>query len=346
MRWPWSRTKSQDQLVVSWSNQTLAFVRARSAPDGLVEVLELSVERMGTDSMEAFAERLQAKGLEGMDAVFVLRPEQCQVLQIAAPVVPPEELRAAARYQIRDMVDLHIDDITLDVAYVGDGKEKNGGQLFAVVAANAVVKECMALAGTMHWDVDVMDIEEMAQRNLQAALAQRNGTFERAEAVLMVTDERLALLTVSAKGELYFTRRLELPQGFMAMDWGQEPAAVAESFTPVSEYVPEYNPDTSGYGGYNPATVSTTTDADRLQRLVVEVQRSLDLWDRTWSNMPLLGLRVCAGDRSEELATWLGRETGQRVSALNLDDLFSGLQASLPADRIYCSAVLGALLRT
>jgi len=347
MRWPWSRVSSQDRLVVSWAGQTLAFVRARAGTGGQIEVRQMGVERQGSDSRDEFVARLKAQGFGGLNTSFMLRPEQCQVLQIAAPAVAPEEMRSAARYQIREMVDMHIDDITLDVLHVGDSQDKSSGQMFVVTAANTVVREAMALADSLQWQVGVIDIQEMTQRNLQSALAQRNGMAERAEATLLVTDERQAVLTISAAGELYYTRRLDLPAGFMAMPWGHTEEAVAvDGFTPVTEYVPDYTPDSAGFGTeYTPGAALATNDADRVQRLVVEIQRSLDLWDRTWSSKPLNGLRVYAGERSAELATWLAGETGQNVTALDVDVLFMGMQGALPQDRAYCLPLLGALLR-
>jgi len=333
--------------VVSWSGQTLAYVRARAGAGGLFEVRQIGVERQGSDSRDEFVARLKAQGFGGLNTSVMLRPEQCQVLQIAAPAVAPEEMRSAARYQIREMLDMHIDDITLDVLHVGDGQDKSSGQMFVVTAANTVVREAMALADNLQWLVTVIDIQEMTQRNLQSALAQRAGMAERAEAALIVTDDRLAILTISAKGELYYTRRLDLPPGFMTMAWGHgaEPV-VSDAFTPVTEYVPDYSPDGAGFGAeYVPGAAAATQDADRVQRLVVEIQRSLDLWDRTWSSKPLNGLRVYAGERSAELAGWLASETGQKVSAMEVDALFPGMQSALPQDRAFCLPLLGALLR-
>lgn len=348
MRWPWSRATSQDQLVVSWSGQVFSYARARIQPGGQIDVRQIGVERQGTDSLEELVSRLKAQGFGGLNASIMLRPEQCQVLQIASPAVAPEELRSAARYQIREMVDVHIDDLTLDVMHVGDGQDKSSGQMFVVTATNAIVREVMSRANTMQWPVTVIDIQEMAQRNLQFALAQRAGTGDRAEAALILTEERQAVLTISAKGELYYTRRLDLPPGFMSMAWGHGAEAVAaDAFTPVDEYVPDYSPDNTGLGmEYQPGTPQGGSDADRVQRLVVEIQRSLDLWDRTWSSKPLGSVRVYAGERSAELAAWLARETGQTVSAMEVEGLFPGLKNALPQDRAYCLPLLGALLRT
>ena len=364
MRWPWKRKSSQDQLVVSWSAQTFAFVRARVGAAGLFEIQQMGVERQGADSMPDFVHRLQALGLKGREVQVMLQPEQYQLLQIDAPAVAPEELRSAARYQIREMVQAHIDDITLDVMRVGDGKqkEKGAGALFVVAATNAVVREVLDLGDALHWSVPVIDIQETAQRNLQSALAARDGKADRANAALVLIDGHQAVLTISANEELFYTRRLELPEGFMAMTWSQVTEATSVSddvFTPVGEYVPDYSVGGAAYGtdySANPSTTGKSDDAgigvgsqgdrDRVQRFVVEVQRSLDLWDRSWSSMPLAGLRVYAGERTVELVEWLGRETGQAVSALDADALFTGLQAMPVADQAVCLPLLGVLLRT
>ncbi|OGB33793.1 MAG: hypothetical protein A3F78_20665 [Burkholderiales bacterium RIFCSPLOWO2_12_FULL_61_40] len=352
MRWPWKRKSSLDQLIVSWSAQTLAFVRARAGDSGLFEIRQIGVERQGADSMDAFVHRLQALGLKGMAAQVMLQPDQYQLLQIDAPAVAPEELRSAARYQIREMVQAHIDDITLDVMRVGDGQQKGSGHLFVVAATNAVVREVMDLGNAMHWAVPVIDIQETAQRNLQSALAARDGKADRANAALVVVDGHQAVLTISANEELFYTRRLELPEGFMAMTWSEGVEAVAgpdDAFTPVGEYVPDYS-----VGGVSAGTdysaVSTTgangMGNERVQRFVVEVQRSLDLWDRSWSSMPLTGLRVYAGERTAEMAEWLGRETGQMVTGMDMDAWFPGLQSMPTADRAVCFPLLGVLMRT
>ncbi|MES2948867.1 MAG: hypothetical protein V4858_10045 [Pseudomonadota bacterium] len=346
MRWPWKGKSSQDQLIVSWSAGTFAYVRAQATgSDGQFRVAQLGVERQGDDSKDNFVRRLQALGLKGVVARVMLRPEQYQLLQIDAPPVAPEELRAAARFQIREMVNVHIDDITLDVMQVGDGQQKGPNNLFVVAAKNEVVREVIALGDAMNWKVSVIDIQETAQRNLQSAMAKLDGRLERADAALMISDETQALLTISANEELFFTRRLDLPQGFLSMPWGATHDATADAapdaFTPVSEYVPDYaGVSTTG------AASSDLGEAERIQRFLVEVQRSLDLWDRTWSSMPLGGLRVYAGERSDELATWLSREMGQNVSAMDPAGQFDGLQTMAVADQTYCLPLLGVLLRT
>jgi len=357
MRWPWKRQGSGDQLVVSWSGQTLVYVLARLRADGLHEVLKFGVERQGTDSTEDFVRRVQGLGLKGLEARVMLWPEQYQLLQIDAPAVPPEELRSAARYLIREMLDSHVDDVTLDVMRVGDGQQKGAGHLFVVAVTNSVVRSVLELGDAMHWKVPVIDIQETAQRNLQSALAGRDGRADRANAALVLVDGHQAVLTISANEELFYSRRFELPEGFLAASWGHDseaPAGPVDAFTPVGEYVPDYSVGGVSYGNDYTDTRLTPTptvaggsgDDDKAQRFVLEVQRSLDVWSRSWSSMPLYSVRVYAGARSEELSTWLGVQLGLAVLPLNINVQFPGFEGGAANDKALCLPLLGVLMRT
>ena len=356
MRWPWQRKSSGELLVLSWLDETLAFVRAAERAPGHFEVTRFGVERKGTDSGADFARRLDALGLEGCQARVMLRPRQYQWLQIEAPGVAPEELRAAARYQIKDMLDNHIDDVTMDVMRVGGDGARGAQHLFVVAAPNAVLRGATELGEAMRWNTPVVDVQETAQRNLQNALAARDGKPERANAALVLVDDAQAVLTICANEEIFYSRRLEIPQGFLAGSWaaGHTTAApVANSYVPVGEYVPDYGVGGVAYGSdYSapaaPAAAGSapnSAEAERAQRFLVEVQRSLDLWDRSWSGMPLAAVRVFAGERTVALASWLSRELGQAVLPMDVGAWFTGFSGGAEADRALCWPLLGLLMR-
>ena len=356
MRWPWQRKSSGELLVLSWSDQTLAFVRAAERAPGQYEVTRFGVERQGTDSGADFARRLDALGLKGCQARVMLRPRQYQWLQIEAPGVAPEELRSAARYQIKDMLDKHIDDVTMDVMRVGGDGARGAQQLFVVAAPNAVLRGATELAEAMRWNMPVVDVQETAQRNLQNALAASEGKPERANAALVLVDDAQAVLTICANEEIFYTRRLEIPQGFLAGSWGAEHAAAlpaADGYMPVGEYVPDYGVGGVSYGSdYSAPSVpvatgsaSSSAEVERAQRFLVEVQRSLDLWDRSWSSMPLAVVRVFAGERTVALASWLGRELGQAVVPMDVSAWLTGFSGGAEADRALCWPLLGLLMR-
>lgn len=314
----------RERLVLSWDGEALSYVLARAEKDGVHRVQQFGVLHRGADGEPDLARRLAALGLKSNAAVAMLRSTQYQILQIDAPAVPPEELRTAARWQIRELVSMHVDDLTLDVLKVGDDKVRATGSIFVVTAANAVIRELMQNAQAAHCAVKVIDIQDLALRNLQSAQAQRLGNPERAHAAIMIANNSKALLTICANEELFYTRHIDLGDGFMQAVWDQQ-AQVAGSEAPLSL-------DGAGLD-------------DQAQRLVVEIQRSFDLWDRTWPMLPLNRISVQAGDRTQELASWLGRELGQPVAALDVSAMFPGFEGGAAADRQLCWPLLGVLLR-
>lgn len=360
IRWPWSRQNSQDQLVVSWSGQTLVYVLARPHVDGTHEIVKCGVERQDGDSMDTFVLRLEGLGLKNYVTQVMLWAEQYQLLQIDAPAVPPEELRAAARYQIQELLHAHADDVTLDVMRVGDGQQKGTSQIFVVAVANAVVREVMALGNAMQWKISVIDIQETAQRNLQTVLATLEGHAGRANAALVLVNEHLAVLTISANDELFYSRRLELPEGFLTAYWGHESetptlsAAVLTNSSPLGEYVPDYSLGGVAYGSdYSATRVAATSSLsdsaaihEKTQRFVTEVYRSLDAWSRSWASITLHEVRVHAGERTNDLLELLGAELDHKVQALDVGVLFPGFEAVTGDDAAMCLPLLGVLRRT
>lgn len=312
------RFHRRDRLVLAWSGGVLAYVEAREEQADLFRVQRFGVLRQG-DNPEDFTRQLAELGWRGRTAQAMLRPFQYQILQIDAPAVAPEELRTAARWQIRDLVSQHVDDLTLDVLKVGDDQVRATGSLFVVAAPNAEIRSVMQTAQALRCDVKVIDIHDLAQRNLQSALMRRQAGAERAHAAIVMTDDSQALLTICANDELFYTRRIDLGPGFMQADWGQ---------------------------GAQSEELSLAPEADRSQRLVVEVQRSLDLWDRTWPMLVLERIHVQAGERTAELAGWLGRELGHSVQALDVSALFPGFEGGSDEDRRLCWPLLGVLLRS
>ncbi|MDH5204612.1 MAG: hypothetical protein OEY75_12995 [Hylemonella sp.] len=335
MRLPIFQKKVRDHLVLSWTPGQLAYVQARSQRGGKSVIERFGVERQGVDTDEDFAKRLANLNFKGSQATAVLLPEQYQIFQIDTPSVAPDELRTAARWQIRDMVDTHLDDLTLDVLRVGDESVRGSGSLFVVTAANAAIQEVLNIGETLGCTIDVIDVQDMAQRNIQSALARANGKLDRAQAAIVLVDERQALLTISANEELFYTRRIDMGTDFGRPGGAPNPFALA----PQGEKSNEFSYEMADDG-------QTSVEDDRMQRFLVEIQRSLDLWGRSWPMMALDSVSVYDGPRSAELAQWLEQGIGVAVAPLDVGRLFDGLETDAQADLGVCWPLLGALLRS
>lgn len=138
---------------------------------------------------------------------LVLGLGEYQLLPIDAPPVPPQELTLAVRWRIKDLIEVPLDDVTVDVIRLGTGTGEAGNKLLAVVAHNDLLRRYLALAEQAGVAVDAIDIPELAQRNIAALLE----TTDRPQALLSLTPQG-GLLTVTCKGELCFYRRVQFNQ--------------------------------------------------------------------------------------------------------------------------------------
>ena len=137
--------------------------------------------------------------------VSVLDPGGYHLLLVEAPDVPAEELRAAVRWRIKDLIDFHIDDAVIDVFEMP--RHARGGanrMMYAVTAKAEFVKQQIELIESAGLKLDVIDIPELALRNVATLLE----TEERGTAFLHLGDRRSTLLLVR-QGVLYLTRHVE-----------------------------------------------------------------------------------------------------------------------------------------
>ncbi len=133
-----------------------------------------------------------------------------QMLLVEAPNVPAQELKTAIRWKIKDSLNCHVDDATVDVLQIPAYKygQDRAQSIYAIAASNPVIQKYITLFEKAKLPLKVIDIPETAQRNI-AALFEES---DRALAVLAF-DDYGGLLTITANGELYFARRIEITLG-------------------------------------------------------------------------------------------------------------------------------------
>jgi MSHA biogenesis protein MshI len=173
----------------------------------------------------------------------LLKPAEYQILLVEAPAVKRDELKPALRWRIKDMLDYHVDDATLDVLDVplpGSAAQRTH-YMYAVAARNETVRATIERFQSAGFPLAVIDIPETAQRNV-AALYEKD---ERG-VVALTFDAHGMLLTVNFAGELYLSRRLDISQEQLVAASGEEAVQLRD-------------------------------------RVLVETQRSLDHCERTYN---------------------------------------------------------------
>ncbi len=171
---------------------------------------QCAIRRCGTQAMDndRQLERMARElGFARHQCLALLPPTDYQMLLVEAPNVPALELKTAVRWRIKDLLDYHVQDATIDVLDipVQAGAAGRAHSMYAVAARNDVIQACIQRFSAAHIPLSVIDIPETAQRNIAALLE----PSERGLALLYV-DRTQSLLTVTCRGELYLARRIDL----------------------------------------------------------------------------------------------------------------------------------------
>lgn len=152
---------------------------------------------------------------------LVLADDQYQLLLVEAPRVEPTELRAAIRWRVKDLIDFHIDDAVIDVFEIPGQERRPPGQamMYAVAARARDIRTHIDRIESAHYKLDVIDISEMAMRNLASL------TEEDVQGVcLLHLQEDHGLVTLTQQAHLFLSRRLEV--GLRSLE--QDPLGASE----------------------------------------------------------------------------------------------------------------------
>jgi MSHA biogenesis protein MshI len=194
-------------------------------PDGLCVVrVERTTGRPPALTLVDFrpwGDQGQEKVLERAAADYELARSRCttvldaneySLLSTEAPDVPPDELRAAIRWRIKDLIDFHINDATLDVFEVpGEKAAGRARSMYAVAARSMAIQKRADMMSAAGINLDVIDIPEMAQRNLASLLP------EEARGVVLLSFTPVGgLITISKQGEIYLSRNIDIGLDMLA----------------------------------------------------------------------------------------------------------------------------------
>lgn len=160
-----------------------------------------------TSSPVADLKRLDAaKGLRGR-CTTLLGANEYSMLQVEAPSVPAEELAQAVRWKVKDMLEYPVESATLDLLRIPIDTIAPGRPpaLFAVVARNETLLPKIRLFQEAKVGVTVIDIPELALRNVAALFETENRGL-----VMLNFGSGGGMLIFTFRGELYVTRRIEI----------------------------------------------------------------------------------------------------------------------------------------
>ena len=249
---------------------------------------------------------LKAAGLPKMAVSCALQSSDYQLALVEAPDVPPAELRAAMRWRLKDAIDFRVEDAIIDVFEVPVQSRGGQARMMYAIAARRTAIERIATALVGQPNFDVVDVPELCLRNLAALLPAAAAGI----ALLHLGDTAASVIIVRGK-TFYFARQMDLQATLhIGADSGADGARIDSG------------------------------------SIVLELQRSLDYYERHFDQPPITHMVVSpGGPRAAMLATDLARETGLEVMPLDLNALLA-CSTQVAADvQAGCVLAVGAALR-
>jgi len=173
-------------------------------------VVRCEYHQTGMVTAASLAKLRRAANMDACNVTTLLAPSEYQMLMVDTPNVPASELKTAVRWKIKDSLSYHVEDATIDVLSIPAGKAgvERVQSVYVIAASNITIKKRIALFEQAGIDLGVIDIPEMAQRNIASLFDQSDQAL-----ALLSFDENGGLLTFTAGGELYLSRFMEISVG-------------------------------------------------------------------------------------------------------------------------------------
>ncbi|HUW97633.1 MAG TPA: hypothetical protein VMV40_02165 [Acidiferrobacter sp.] len=182
----------------------LSFVQVHRPPRRPAKVVAAEFRPFaGVEPAKVLARLVLDHDLKRRRCTTLLGDGEYRLIQTEAPDVKSDEMKAALRWRIKDLIDFHVNDATIDVFDVPVQAPGRTALVYVVVGRNDAIRrrvDLMYEAGAL---LDVIDIPELAQRNLAQLLPQ-----DQEGVALLTLNEGAGLITITRGGELYLSRAI------------------------------------------------------------------------------------------------------------------------------------------
>jgi MSHA biogenesis protein MshI len=280
-------------------------VRGKSLRPTL-ECMRFSPAPSGTERAAKVRDAVQSLGVDRTYCNNVIEPADYQLLLVEAPDVRPEELKAAVRWRVKDLIGFHIDDAVIDVFEIPDQGRPGQARMMYVVAARAgVVGQYVDSLDNSGMQLQSIDIPELCLRNITAL------TDDDVQgAALLYFTASYGLMVLTRQHTLYLARKLDV---------GADTLASAHRAGRERQY---------------------------LESIVLEVQRSLDYYDSHFSQPPIASLLIAPSEIPLPfLQPYLSENLGVPVRNLDLGALLDSREKIDEDTQARCMMAVGASLR-
>ncbi len=306
-----NRGKKNGQLAIVPDERGFAVVDIQYHDDQAhLQHCEFTPWQNDRDHEAVVTEKGRQLGLKRRRCTTVIPSGQYSIFGIDSPHVPDEELAAAVRWQIKDLIDFNIEDACIEVfpAPSGSGIHQKK-QLYVVVSEESTIREQAALIRSGQVDLETIDIPELALRNIAALLPESNAGI-----IMVYLTEQRGMVVISRHGKLYFARTMEIGSDTLTQSL--------------------------------PTTGLSLTGDSAFDHLVLEIQRSLDYYDRYFSQPPVAGIVFTPMPREiSGLFEHIRNSLDLPVRQLQLDEFMTIDNLPDQEQQARCLIAIGAALR-
>lgn len=197
-----NRTGQYDAVVLDDQGVSVARLDNSGAQPQLISA---DYQATAEETPAALASLLKRQHLKSAPVTTLLAIGDYQLLLVEAPNVPQDELKAAVRWQVKDLIDFHIDDAVVDVFDAPPSPSRAQQQLYVVVSRQETVRQLSEQLTGQGLELAVIDIPELALRNLAALLPDADQGV-----AMLYLSARRGLIAVCRNGVLYLARSIEL----------------------------------------------------------------------------------------------------------------------------------------
>ncbi len=246
--------------------------------------------------------------LDSYRCTTLLKAGDYQVLQVEAPSVPAAEMKIAMRWRVKDLIDYPVEAATVDAIVIPQGD--NAAARGSQALAVAARNEVIAATVKIFTDAGIaLEVIDIPE------LAQRNVAHYFEETgrglALLAFDTEGGLLTFTCNGELYQYRRIDH--------------------------------SLSGF-----ADISDEQRQMIYERIVLELQRSLDNFDRQFRQVAISKVVVAPVPGAAGLQEYLASNLGVPVTTLDLSQVMDfprTPELREPVHQSQCLQVIGGSMR-
>jgi MSHA biogenesis protein MshI len=205
--------KTARTAIVHTSAAAVAAVVDLRPGAGQPRLLHLAIESRTRGALHWTAAQNLLKAMPHRETPVsaLMPPGNYHLFQVDAPDVPAADMREAMRWKIRDLIDQPPETMAIDIFAMPPRPQLGTArQMFVVAAEQWRVDEQSVMVSAAARQLDVIDIPELALRNLMALVP-----GEAAGCALLVIARGFVQILISRGGNLYVVRKID---GSVAQD--------------------------------------------------------------------------------------------------------------------------------